>query len=402
MESRLKKYNQYYKDGILGKMIYRKVINMTRPFWIFLMKMFPINNKKVCFDSFEGTGFGGDPKYICLELMKTRPDLEIIWFVRKNMDNFPDGIKQVYIDGISAIYHQSTAKVWVDNTRTGHRTKKRNGQYYLQTWHANVLAKKIERDAEDKLWPEYIPVAKYDGMITDAFIVANKRYLEVAKQSFWLNNQVEYLQIGAAANDVLFQNKNNHAYLDSVKQKIGIKGNPFIILYAPSFRDDGSIEGYKIDFEGVKIAFEQRTNNECVILVRFHPDVVQHENLISYSNKIINVTRYPDLKDLSLISDVLITDYSSTVYDFLLLRKPIFRLCLDFDAYKKIRDVYDDFYNMPYPLSYSNMELIDEICKYSNKRYQKKLDEYFLANPVYDNGFSARKSTDWIEKVLMK
>lgn len=400
MNSKMEKCKQYYKKGILLKMIKRKSVNMTRPIWICIMRLFPINNTKICFDNFEGTGFGGDPKHICLELMKRNPNLKIIWFVRKKQENFLRNIKQVNIDSVAAIYHQSTAKVWVDNTRTGHRTKKRKGQYYLQTWHANVLAKKIEKDAEDKLWPSYIPVAKYDGLVTDAFIVANKRYLEVAKSSFWLNPNVEYLKIGAPANDVLFQRKNDQEYIYSIKQKLSINDNAYIVLYAPSFRDDGSIDGYKIDFERVKEAFRKTTNRTCIILVRFHPDVVQHEELFTYSNDLINVTRYPDLKDLSLISDCLITDYSSTAYDFLLLRKTIFRLCLDFNIYKDIRDVYDDFYKMPYALAYTNDELVSEIMNFNNVDYQKALNKYCEINPVYDDGTSSKKAADWIERKL--
>ena len=103
--------------------------------------------------------------------------------------------------------------MWVDNIRTGHRTKKRKNQFYLQTWHGNLLGKKIEKDVESKLWPSCVKVAKYDGSVTDAFLVANESVLNLAKNSFWLNNNVEYLKIGAPANDALFLYKDDKDFL---------------------------------------------------------------------------------------------------------------------------------------------------------------------------------------------
>ena len=86
----------------------------------------------------------------------------------------------------------------------------------MQTWHGNLLGKKCEKDAEDKLWPGYIPVAQYDGIITNAFIVANRQSLNLAKRSFWLNDKVEYLKIGAPSIAVSYTHldvyKRQHVY----------------------------------------------------------------------------------------------------------------------------------------------------------------------------------------------
>lgn len=400
MKKKISKCKQYYKQGILIKMVKRKIVNVFRPFLIIIMKVFPINSRKICFDSFEGTGFGGDPKYICLELIRQRPDIKIIWFVREKKKNFPNNVKQVYIDSVAAVYHQSTAKVWVDNTRTGHRTKKRNGQKYMQTWHGCLLGKKCEKDVEDKLWPEYIPVAKYDGKITDAFIAANQQNLEWAQRAFWLNNNVEYLKIGSPSTDILINKKDDNVFKEKIRNKLKISSDSYVILYAPSFRDDGSTDGYKLDFHKLLEAFEQTTNKSCVMLIRFHPDVRDHDGIFSFTDKMINATRYDDVKDLSLISDCLITDYSSIAYDFLVLRKPIFRICLDFDKYKALRDVYDEFYQLPYGLFLSNDEAIKEIEKFNYEKYQNKLDVYFQRNTIYDNGTASKKAVEWICRQL--
>lgn len=390
------KIKKNIKEKTFWPKIHDKCFFLIQPVFSCVFRQLPIDDSKITFDSFEGTGFGGDPKFICEELLQRKLNLKIIWFVRKYHDNFPDGVTQVKINSIRAIYHQSTAKVWVDNTRTGHRTKKRPSQKYMQTWHGNLLGKKCEKDAEDKLWPGYIPVAQYDGMITNAFIVANRQSLDLAKRSFWLNDKVEYLKIGAPSIDLLLCAKNDDSIKKKVKQKFGISEETYIILYAPSFRDDGSLDGYKLDFQKLIHAFEHNTRRKCVMLIRFHPDVVQHEKSFAFTDNLINATRYEDLKELSLTADCLITDYSSVAYDFLILRKPIFRICLDFEKYKQLRDVYDEFYQLPYGICLSNEQAIETVNHFSNKEYQIKLDEYFKINTIYDNGTASKHAADWI------
>lgn len=390
------KIKKNIKEKTFWPKIHDRCFFLIQPVFSCVFRQLPIDNSKITFDSFEGTGFGGDPKFICEELLQRKLNLKIIWFVRKYHDNFPDGVTQVKINSIRAIYHQSTAKVWVDNTRTGHRTKKRPSQKYMQTWHGNLLGKKCEKDAEDKLWPGYIPVAQYDGMITDAFIVANKQSLDLAKRSFWLNNRVEYLKIGAPSIDPLLCHKNDVSIKKKVREKFGISEETFIILYAPSFRDDGSLDGYNLDFLNLIHAFETSFQKKCVMLIRFHPDVVQHEDLFDFTDNLINATRYEDLKELSLTSDCLITDYSSIAYDFLIQRKPIFRICLDFEKYIELRDVYDEFYQLPYGICMSNEQALKVINNFSNEEYQIKLNEYFKINTIYDNGSASIHAADWI------
>lgn len=391
----INKIVKYKKEGILFQMIIKKIKYLMRPFWGRLFSFCKIDPDKITFDNFEGTGFGGDPKYICEELFTRKEEIKIIWFVREIKENFPSYIRQIKIDSIAAIYHQSTAKVWVDNTRTGHRTKKRTGQFYLQTWHGNIICKKAEKDAEDKLWPSYVPVAKYDGSITDAFIVANEMMEKFAKSSFWLNPNTEFLRIGSPSNDVLIT-KNKPEIIIDLRKKFHVDIDTYIILYAPSFRDDLSDAGYDADFPKILEAFQRKTRKKCVMFVRLHPDAVKFSNIIEYSENIINMTDYSDVKDLSLVADALITDYSSIAYDFLILRKPIFRLCLDFEHYVDIRGVYEEFFQMPYALCFTNSELIFEIGSYNEVKYEKEVDKFLERNVSFDNGHAAEFATDWI------
>ena len=167
------------------------------------------------------------------------------------------------------------------------------------------------------------------------------------------------------------------------------------------FVDDGSTNGYLTDFEVIKQTFKEKFNRDVVILVRFHPDVVELDHLIEYKDNIINVTRYSDLKDLSLIADCLITDYSSVTYDFLLLNKPIFRLCLDFDHYVSLRDFYKEFYELPYALFKTLDEFLSAVSKFDLNIYTYNIECYKKSNPFYDKGDASKLAADWIMNKLI-
>ena len=360
------------------------------------MKIFPIDEKKVCFDSFEGTGFGGDPKYICLELVRCRPDLKIIWFVRKKKDDFPKGIKQICIDSIAAVYHQSTAKVWVDNTRTGHRTKKRSGQYYLQTWHGQVVSKKIEKDAEDKLWSSYIPVAKYDGSITDAVMASNEIFEKIFRSSFWLSDKTDVLRSGSPSNDVLFLDRNKI----KIRKSLGLSENEFVLLYAPTFRDDSSVDGYIKDYSTIIEAFQKKVKKKCVVLLRYHPDIAEEMKRVNNIRDVIDVTLYPDIKDLSIVSDFIITDYSSIISDFILLKRPGLRYCSDIAEYIKLRGMYDTFYELPYEIVTTEGDLRNKILNFDFNGFNDKLNQFLAEFKFYDDGYASLRAVDWINKSL--
>lgn len=108
---------------------------------------FPLQNK-VVFDNMTGKGFGDDPKYIALALLRKSKNLELIWLVKSNSNNnLPIEIKPVKLNSLAALYHLATARVWVDNQRgVFNLAPKRKGQFYIQTWHATFGVKKLGTD----------------------------------------------------------------------------------------------------------------------------------------------------------------------------------------------------------------------------------------------------------------
>ena len=290
----------------------------------------PIKNNRVIIDNFGGKGYGDNTKYIAEELIKSKKEYELFWLVDNlSSYSFPKQIKPINIDSIKALYLRSTAKVWIDNVRHLHPVKKKDKQVYLQTWHAPFGPKKAEADAEQELGEDYVKEAKYDGKIADAIISNSKLLDNQFRRAFWLDENVEILPYGLPRNDFFAKQIDNKLEYKRIRNKFEFENDCFYILYAPTFRDDYSLEGYKLQFREIINEFSLKFKKKAKIIVRLHPNVWNQSNFINYEDDILNGSIYPDMQELLLACDVLISDYSSCVFDFAILKKPVFICALD-------------------------------------------------------------------------
>lgn len=386
------------KEGTLLSKGYRKLFHVfLQPVFSKFVLIFLVDNRKIVFDNFGGKGYGDNPKFIADELLSRKAGYKLVWLV-DNLSNeaFPDGIEAVKIDSIRALFERSTAKVWIDNIRHLHPVKKKENQIYIQTWHAPFSAKMVEGDAEESLGEKYVKSAKYDGKICDA-ILANSLLQEVQyKRAFWLNPNIEVLRSGLPRNDYLIRAANNQDLQKHLRAKFNFIQEDKYILYAPTFRDDYSIEGYKIDFEGVVSAFEKLTDCTCHIVVRLHPNVSIQSNFIQYNDKIISGTAIPNMQELSVSCDFVISDYSTSVFDFVILGKPAFICALDLEHYRSVRGLLPEFDEFPFPLATSNQGLIYNIKTFDRRQYNKNIKKYFDLYPIYDKGNASKEVVDWL------
>lgn len=384
------------KEGKMLQKCYRKFFcHVLEPVFSKCIIVFPIKSNRVLFDNFGGKGYGDNPRYIAEELHCQDESIELVWFV----DNcahfeFPDYIKPIKIDSIKGLYMRATSKVWVDNVRHLHPVKKKKNQIYIQTWHAPFSPKYLEGDAEERLGKKYIKQAKYDGSICNAILANSKLQEEQYKRAFWLNDNTEILRFGLPRNDYL-------ANSDLVEYARIRKANKFeddkvYILYAPTFRDDMSIEGYNLDYDGVLSAFEKLTGKQCIIVVRLHPNVSNQVSLIDFRDNVINGTNISNMQELSIGCDYIISDYSTSLFDFVLLKKPAFICALDLERYKKLRGLLPEFDEFPFPMATTNTELIEIVENFDLVEYQDKINAYFQKYPIYDKGYAAIKTGLWI------
>ena len=362
-----------------------------------IFKLFPIKNNKVVVCSYFGKGYGDNPKAIVNELLKSKKNLDIVWTIDgENKDSkFPEGVRTVRYESIKYLFELVTAKVWIDNSRKKYVPKKRKKQFYIQTWHAGLGFKKVEKEVENVLPKRYVKRAKKDSQYANLFVSNSKWLTNLYRKWFWYDGEI--VEYGLPRNDILINKESHPDIIKKTKEKLNIDKSSKVLLYAPTFRNYDDYSCYKIDVKRVIETLNKKTGENWVFLVRFHPNVSSLADELGYKN-VINVSYYPDLYELLITADALISDYSSLTFDFSYLKKPAFLFATDIEKYKGDRDFLFDIRKLPFVLSESNDELISNINKFDNKKYLKELKDFYDDVKLNETGESAHE----IAKIILK
>ena len=334
----------------------------------------PVQNK-ILFISYGGKGYGCNPKYIADELIRQKTPYEMVWLLRNMDDYVPEPIRKAPFFGLKGIREVATARVIIVNTKSDLRMIKKKGQYVIQTWHGSYSSKILEKDAIQTLPPQYIRESIRNSGQTDLFLSNSRMLSEEYRSAFWCD--CEILECGFPRNDILFHW--DRGIPSQVRQELGIPKDAKIVLYAPTFRDDFSVDAYSIDAEAVLKALNS-AGGDWYLIIRMHSNVGGFQRLFHYDTHILNGTPYPDMQRLLLAADILVTDYSSTVFEFAVLEKPSYIYAPDVEAYQRMRGLKQDFFRMPYPVCRTNEELAELLKAYTpeaGKENAKRFMAYF-------------------------
>lgn len=361
-----------------------------------MLRCLPVRNNKIVFVSYGGGGYGDNPKYIARELLRQHLPVELVWLVTDLGTPMPSGIRKVRWGSIRAKMELATARVWIKNSKidTG---KKRNGvQFYIQTWHGTMPLKHIEQDAEKTLAPYYVNQARQESRMIDLMLASCRGQEKLMAEKFWYDGPI--LTAGAPRNDLFFHD------LKKVSQKVRacfhIAPDQRIVLFAPTFRSQDMKEVYELESGTILSALKQRFHQNYVMLKRLHPNIAREETLhLSPEDK--DATMYPDMQELLAAADVLITDYSGCMYDFSLMKKPVFLIGKDYDRYRKTeRGMYRDITDMPFPFARNEEQLRQNILTFDQDLYQEKLRQLWEELGSYDNGNAAAQVVEIIRNVI--
>lgn len=365
----------------------------------FLFYCFKIKENRIVFNNFDGKAYGDNPKYIAEELIKYGKELDLVWLVLTKKMYVPSSLRKVNFRSPLAAYMLSTAKIIINDVKCPLPFKKKKGQLYIQTWHGSVGLKYIEGDAEDKLDKEYIEHSKKESSLIDLMISGSRLQTEEYRRAFWYKGDI--LECGLPRNDILFVSEK----AEEIKKRLRIPDETRVALYAPTFRDDKSTDGFSISFDTVLDTLEKKTNTKWMFLVKFHPNEM-HNILQNESEKVVNVSLYPDIQELLLISDILLTDYSSSMLDYMIMKKPIFLIGLDIEKYQNSRGLKPLYFELPFSRSKTNEELIRHISTFDEDQYKNKLESFMAVYSSYDDGMAsasvAYKIFDYLDNNQLK
>ena len=273
----------------------------------------------------------------------------------------------------------------------------RKDQVVVETWHGSLGIKRFDpaHYNTNVTWP--IAAARTGKLTTQ--IISNSSFEDgVFRETFWKETPI--LKYGHARNDIFFpQSEQVRSYL---KQRFckdnGLSEDTKFALYAPTFRDDHNFAVYDLNAEQTLNALRKRFGGEWKLLLRYHDNDKGGEdkkNTVK-SCDVIDVTKYPDMQSLLAFTDVGITDYSSWIYDYVLLRKPGFLFAMDCSKYDNERGFYFRLEDTPFPVSTDSDELEESILSFDEELFRKRVTEFLSDKGCMDDGDASVRIADQV------
>ncbi len=340
-----------------------------------------IDDKLIFFESFHGKSYSHNPKYIYEKMLDLgyNKTYKFVWSYEGKL-KIPGN--PIIVNRTQESYYRylAASKFWINNVSFP-INEKRKGTIYLQTTHGTPL-KRMGSDIENINSKIVRGKVRSESKKWNYLISPNRYSYNIFKRAFEYKNKI--LNTGYPANDIFYCDDKNEKML-KIKSELGIADNKKIILYAPTFRDlESDREGnhyfnLEIDLETLYNKFKE----DYIILLRLHYII---SNILKIDSNlkefVMDVSDYDDVHELCLISDVLITDYSSVFFDFAHTKKPILFFTPDFYEYESTRGLYLEKNDLPGPLLYNMNDLVngiknlDEIERKFKNSYDKFYKEY--------------------------
>lgn len=293
----------------------------------------------VLFISYGGQKYDDSPRvvYEYLKRNAISSDHKYVWaFIEP--DKFPQVENKIKVDTLTYYVTAMQAGIWITNSSAsrGLNFKKKQTRNYMFQ-HGMAGIKKIGTDVEQ--FDKAFRIGFHERF--DGIFIEGKKELDILPRA-WKMERAVFHVTGLPRNDDLATVTDEE--IRSIKARLGIPANKKVILYAPTFRefsraDDGrNALGIPIDFK----EWEAALGEAYVMLITAHYEVAKLLDELPKNDFVINAFKYPVLNDLIKVSDILISDYSSIVFDYAIMERPIFCYGYDYDSYAVERGVYTD------------------------------------------------------------
>lgn len=396
--------------GTLAKTGYRKARSLRRELtsgetkirlYHEVFSKLPVRTGLVVFESHLGRQYSDSPRAIYEEMRRQGLEFEPVWAYSGSQDGFPDDATLVRRWSLPYLRALAQAEFWVDNQSYPLKLTKRPGTTYLQTWHGSALKRMGFDEAEWKLKSREAQAEQQKTLDRfDRFLIRSEHDVRTLARAFRLQERT-LLRVGYPRNDALVRARQRETAGDGRERgplaaELGIPEDRQILLYAPTFRRRGNGQKrFELPFDVER--FADTFGDRYVLLVRSH--YLNHVVLPpSVRGRVVDVTAHHDMTPLLALADGLITDYSSVMFDYALLDRPMFFFAYDYDAYvHEDRGTYFDLLERaPGPVVRTEDELHtvlgsleEQSVKYAPRR------EQFLADfGEYDKGTAARSVVD--------
>lgn len=373
-----------------------------------LFCLLPAKKNTVVFESFLGRQYSCNPRAMYEYMTQEYASFDMYWSIDPAyMKNFEGrNLKTVRRFSVKWFWLMARSKYWVFNSRTPVWLPKAKHTTYVQTWHGTPL-KRLGADIETVHMPgtnteKYKENFFKESSKWDYLISPNRYSTEIFQRAF--NFYKDVMETGYPRNDILL-NGNNPTTVQAYKTRMGIPIDKKVILYAPTWRDNQFYGRgkYRFDLQMDLSRLQEEFGDEYIVVLRLHYLVAENLDISDYEGFVYDYSNYEDIRELYLVSDICITDYSSVFFDYGNLDRPMIFFCYDIEEYRdSLRGFYFDFEaTAPGPIVKTNDELIDSIKRIDkegrNEEEQKRYNDFYNKFCYLEDGQASKKC---VEKMI--
>lgn len=364
-----------------------------------LMRLAPLDEQTIVFETGQGKQYSDSPRAIYEELIRQGDARRKVWIYHKRLPVTDQHTTVVKRHSPAFFWHLATAKYWINNHNFPNYIHRRDQGVYIQTWHGTPLKRMfLDQDNFYGRDPGYIDRVKEASAQWNA-LVSPSPYATKAMQSAYGYTGKVY-ELGYPRNDVL-RGLNASEIRAGVRRRLSIPHERTVVLYAPTFRDDQPTTRGRFAFQWpfAPKDFVERFGNDVTLLVRTHFLInTKLEIPEELKSNIIDVSGFPDINELFLASDMLVTDYSSSFFDYSVLERPIIFFAYDLENYRdNLRGFYLDYETeLPGPVATTAAGLFDEIDRAASvtDEDRERLRSFAKQYAPNDDGHAAARVID--------
>ena len=381
---------------------------LPRAMYQYFFTKLPVKKNLVIYESFLGRNYSDSPKYIYEYLRKNFPgQYKHVWIVAKGADvNIPKHKDTIRVRRFSFryMYYMAVSNFQVINMRQPQWFKKRPGATFLSTWHGTPLKHLVfDMDNVASANPLYKQIFYRQSRQWDYLVTANQFSVDVFKHAF-MYPEDKMLKSGYPRNDILNAPDKDERQ-NQIKAKLNIPADKKVILYAPTWRDDEyyGVGQYKFDLKLDILRLKEELGDEYVLVLRTHYFIADHLDTSGFGDFVFNESSYDDIAELYLISDILITDYSSVFFDYAVLKRPILYFVYDYDKYASVlRGFYLNMdKDLPGPLLKTNDEVVNAIKNIDGVQVEYR-EKYQAFNARFNNWEDGHATERVVNTVFLK